>query len=323
MATRELEPLFVVTQPEPDESSFGFLVRCAEANHILSHARPRTYGAQYYSQKEATRGTATLAWLTHCDPAWLRWRSIVNHKTDGRKTMSMFGQPWRFAWSHRRDRHHICSDCLREYRRALFVWDLSFVCACPRHGTILQDSCHRCGQAIGPQRPALDICRCRHFLAPASTKGSLATDVLLSWCTWVEQTLVPDNVSAPTWPRSLSDLFDGMTVEGAALVTLAFSGGVMALRSARMQTSEPWLTSATMAYQLAGGLQKLLSYLESGASGAYLPPSSLRDLEDLASNGLVVHDRQRASWLVKRLHSRKLRPTVIAALNRQQDLFDV
>lgn len=313
-------PLMAATPPEQDESSYGFLIRIANQNQILPSNRGQILGRNFASPFADDSEVAQRAWLTQTSPDWHRWRTAYLRAVDHRQTFQLFGQGWLHRWSLRLSRQQVCCECIRTTQRAHYLWDLTACCACPQHGTVLNDICPHCHQSLSPLRPSLEICRCKRFIW-AHRSAVLADPILLGWCTWVQGSIRPECSAETLWPQPLRILFDGLSVEGATIVVLAFAGGKSTLQTAKLNSTAPWLTSEDMALHMTEGLQKLQRYLDSGAAGAYLETGGVRDLEDLATHGLNPHDRQRATWLLKRLRSRKVRPSVLLAMQRQQELF--
>jgi hypothetical protein len=54
----------------------------------------------------------------------------------------------------------VCAECLIETQVWWALWDLKYVCACPKHAARLVDICSSCGQQLRWNRPAPHLCRC-------------------------------------------------------------------------------------------------------------------------------------------------------------------
>lgn len=65
-----------------------------------------------------------------------------------------------FDYSHPK----VCTACLTEGGWIRREWEIRTYVACPDHGTILKDTCHRCGYRLTWRRPAVDLCSCKASL---------------------------------------------------------------------------------------------------------------------------------------------------------------
>ncbi|WP_442952190.1 TniQ family protein [Paucibacter sp. KCTC 42545] len=185
------------------------------------------------------------AWFEHRLPRWLdrdRWREI-----------ELFGQAWRDDWTLRGTHQQVCTLCLSEQGFARAEWDLNAYAACHLHGTILLDHCGYCGRGISPDRPAVDICSCGHYIAAEMMPADSA---VVRWSAMCADAVGAGAGICATDLGGLS-LLQGLSADGAYRVLLAFGGGQPALRGRVLNSVESWLTSAAMHEVLATAIRRM------------------------------------------------------------------
>ncbi|TAL90068.1 MAG: hypothetical protein EPN62_14470 [Candidimonas sp.] len=100
----------------------------------------------------------------------------------GRLKTSFMGHVIGRPYHMRHTRPQFCPRCLGEKGRALALWDISLVTACPEHGCLLQDACQRCDRKLSWRRPALRACYCDFDLADGMPVVAHRDEVWLSRC---------------------------------------------------------------------------------------------------------------------------------------------
>ena len=102
-----------------------------------------------------------IATLVDVDPALLRSMAYVRKEDQKHGTWERGGHQFnpcevtpRFT--------KICPACILELGHARAVWDIRLVVACPKHLTLLLDSCPACGKALTWIRRGLLTCSCGH-----------------------------------------------------------------------------------------------------------------------------------------------------------------
>lgn len=314
-------PLPLTTEPDERESAVSYLLRCTAANGVSlkSLAKHLKYPIRNFVHAEDVDG---LAWLTQTPPDWFRWRVQAKDNLNGRDTHQLFGQSWRPEVTFLNLRQQVCAHCLREQGFTRFEWDLAAFSACPDHGVVLQDICQHCQLGIEVNRPALDLCRCKHFFVDITKASVLAPQNVQAWCLWMGAKLSPSEGVVEDSGLEVGELLNGLTIDAATCIVIAFAGGSRELRSEKLHGTAPWVTSSAMTNLISIGLDHIGVFVQqgrvpAGVHGLYVP-----DLERLVLNGLTVTDRARAAWILRRARGRRYRAAVDTALVQQQDLFE-
>lgn len=321
MSPADAVPLPTRVQSDPRESASSFLLRVMTANHITPW--------QLYSAAGRPRPRAlhdedigALSHATQTPAQWFEWRVPQTTRIDGEVHSRLFGQSWRHGWMLRRVRQQVCPACLRDHGLARWEWDMAAFCACPEHGVVLQDHCEHCHQSLGANRPSLDVCRCRHYLSQRHAPPTLADPLLINWCEWISCRLRLDGPSRPTLPSGLAPVLAGLSIDAATRVVAAFAGGARQMETGKLNSSQPWLTTAVVARVMSQGLNTLAAFTGAGSPHCELTAQGIADLEDLAIGGLTTQERSTAAWLLRKVRGRRLRPRAVMAMAQQGDLFE-
>ena len=73
----------------------------------------------------------------------------------------------------------VCPECLIENQVWWALWDLNYVCACPKHAARLVNTCSSCGRQLRWNRPAPHLCKCGYDLR--GIRCVRASDVLVGF----------------------------------------------------------------------------------------------------------------------------------------------
>lgn len=158
--------LAVKPPPNDDESVAGYVVHLSEKNAFVSPAwmlellkersgRPVASAAEVARDEKLIRALEALAGL----PA---------HSLAGRgftpRSYSQASRTMPPTWDARPlesyQRHHpmVCPACLDDAPYARKLWDLAHFPVCTRHGLVLVDTCHRCGERLTWRRTRVAHC---------------------------------------------------------------------------------------------------------------------------------------------------------------------
>jgi hypothetical protein len=164
----KIKRLLFSSEPEPDESFMGYLLRLTEKNRgetpswLASKARINSYvRAPLNFVFNNSLDFSTLAALTEASEDALK--ALPYHPADGvRRKMGeylFFGRPV-YQYMIRLRRPKICLECLRVFRYVKKVWEFALVTACPLHKCLLLDACPECKKPISWIRRRMSVCRC-------------------------------------------------------------------------------------------------------------------------------------------------------------------
>ena len=204
------DPLPLIVGPADDEAGMSYLLRAFNANGV-SPGRASEWLGFRIPQRFSSEQVRVLAWVTSVSRPWLQFRLLRPGQEHGQKLWEYLGhrfRPGRWAL----DQHApICPRCLHLTGICQAAWSVGGFCCCPVHGCALLDHCSTCGRAIGWDRPAVDICRCRHPYRDVADSSAPINDRVLDWAVWMHLRLASDAQSvmaplagAPSWLGALS-----------------------------------------------------------------------------------------------------------------------
>lgn len=164
----KIKGLLFSSEPEPDESFMGYLLRLTEKNRgktpswLASKARINSYvRAPLNFVFNNSLDFSTLAALTEASEDALK--ALPYHPADGvRRKMGeylFFGRPV-YQYMIRLRRPKVCLECLRVFGYVKKVWEFALVTACPLHKCLLLDACPECEKPISWIRRRMSVCRC-------------------------------------------------------------------------------------------------------------------------------------------------------------------
>jgi TniQ len=215
----DLSSLPVVRRLEDEESGLGFLLRCAHANG-LSMSQLMTLAGVRTPAWPRPVDIERLAFLASVSPQQLA-RALRQRQTQlGRREFEFFGHRWMSVTALRVQALQICPQCLREQGYCRAVWELAGCSICLHHGGGLLDRCPHCCRPLDWTRPAVDVCRCGHYLMLADRSQEVHPAVR-TWCRWLEHQCEKPLVAAGMLPQWLAWLARAGP-DGAFHILMAF-----------------------------------------------------------------------------------------------------
>lgn len=188
----------VMVRPLPEETLLGLVVRLAEANWLPSVSWLLTDAAQTPAKLQTAAAPlgrlAVLSGLPRDDLEELAYPSAG----PGLRRIGEADVPDRSLSFERR---RVCPDCLRLSGHHRRLWDLSFVTACPDHGTRLRTACD-CGRFLGWDWPSVASCRCGADLRRLTAPPAAAEEI--DFCAFVQAVIQ----GAPSARRTLGAFVD-------------------------------------------------------------------------------------------------------------------
>lgn len=168
MLPDKITRMLFTSDPKPDESFMGYLLRLTESNRaatpswMLRAARIKSYvRAPLDFVFDNTIDFSPLAALAEVSEDTLKSLPYQPVRGVRRKfgEYLFFGLPV-FRYVIRPRRPKICSECLRESGYIKKVWEFALVTACPLHKCLLLGVCPKCEEHISWIRPKVCVCRC-------------------------------------------------------------------------------------------------------------------------------------------------------------------
>lgn len=149
--------------PIQTESGTGYLLRCATANGISLSALCATaqVGSAHIPWAPSADRLAPILDISHAE---LRSALVLQGNYLGGPAYQTRGHTlvrWRLL---RRTSPQVCIACVHHRGVCQAAWDLRPYAVCHLHGTAMVDCCAACGQSLSWFRPAVDLCRCGHYL---------------------------------------------------------------------------------------------------------------------------------------------------------------
>lgn len=153
--------LLVRPHPSQDESLSNYCLRVSESNGYSTPAMMLTMAGVASRVHVGIKDTEKVAALVDVDAHLLRAMAYV------RKDEDKHGTWWRGNHTFRPCEvtprfTRICPACIQELGHARAVWDIRLVVACPKHQTLLLDTCPACGKTLTWMRRGLLTCSCGH-----------------------------------------------------------------------------------------------------------------------------------------------------------------
>lgn len=308
--------LLGVTDPHPDESVAGFLIRSLRGTG--SHIRDILELRNGHRRRVLNFGdAATFAVVTGVAQGWFEYRLPQPLQGDGWQELQLFGRRWRGDWTVRGSRQQICTRCIAEAGIARLEWDLTGYFACHVHACVLIDSCSACGRAISVDRPSLDVCSCGHFL---DGPEHVASEIAVQWCQAISDTLASEAQTVSSTAR-LPSLLYGLSLDGAYRLLIACGGGSRVLQATLRHGDTPWLTSATVHALACRSLERLGQLGQGMDLRLSLEQDVADSLAEQQTRGVSAFDRASASRVLALTGLRSNRRTRRKGIHEQLQLF--
>jgi hypothetical protein len=278
-----------------DESGIGYLMRVARHNgmSLATMLEWLDLGSPHVLNMQAAQ---LLAYVCNVPRSWVAERMVIARRRSANQSFDWLGFSWASAGSLRGKHPQICPECLKAGAWCRFEWDATGVCACRHHGCYLIDRCGYCRQPLVWERPAVDVCRCGHYLAQARSVAAIPK--VLRWVRLIHGAMLGATVTLaeedqlPRWLRPLSP-------DGMYSIVCAFGGKVPALGSL-LAANATAPCPETIAQVMVKGLEQLQDVGDCESRC----PRELRELvheetlERLAKRGAIEADRDIANALV-------------------------
>lgn len=140
-------------QPYDDESLAGYILRLSQANYYESaNWILQLIGCsnkQHLTFADGESKPTKLSRLTGIDDEVFKSKAFQAHK---------FRDFIRYYLAQKAT--HLCSECLKEFPHARFIWDREINRVCPIHKCNLVNKCHQCSQTIKWLRSSVTECEC-------------------------------------------------------------------------------------------------------------------------------------------------------------------
>ena len=298
MAMLDLRQLPVRLDLAAAESGLGFALRALRANGIAFEQGIQWLGLERHRPLD-TAVARRIAWSLNVDADEFGSRVVTRDPAAGQGWVRYAGMRFRRHVATNRLYAKVCPQCLREHGITRLSWQLRATVGCFRHGYSLIWSCPHCGQAIGWDRPDVDVCRCGRHIKPQDAPP--VERAVQSWLCWLEAALSGDNavlVSEPLPPALLHLSLDGAFGIVEALGICAAPG-----RSVRAALSN-CKTLPELGAVVHRGLERLRA-IEADA-GVLMRCAEVVNhpaLARLATDGSTDEDRALAWWLLQGMRS--------------------
>jgi hypothetical protein len=294
MAASDLRQLPVRLELATGESGLGFALRALRANGVRFDQGMRWLGLERHRPLDA-QAVRRVAWALNVEPDEFGARMVTRDAGAGQGWVRFAGMRFRRHVATNRLYAKVCPQCLRESGVARLSWQLRATVGCFRHGYSLVWSCPHCGQAIGWDRPDVDVCRCGRHIKPCA--AAPVEEGVQAWLSWLESSLSGD-VVLPR-PIALPAAMLHLSLDGAFGIVEAL--GLCATSSHSVRSA---LLGCRTPQELGAVVQRGLARLrEAEADAAVLmrlgtvanQPALVRLITDAA----VDEDRALAWWLVE------------------------
>lgn len=189
-------------RPVQEESLSNYCLRLSESNGYSTPAMMLTMAGVASRVHVGINEADKIAALVDVEPPLLRSMAYV--RKDGEKHGNWWRGDQRYRPCEITPRFtQICPECILELGYARAIWDVRLVVACPRHQTLLIDTCPACGKTLTWMRRGLLTCSCGHRIntdaclpAPEWTirVASLIEDAILNKRKDLDSTWFPQEV---------------------------------------------------------------------------------------------------------------------------------
>jgi hypothetical protein len=280
------------------ESGLGFALRALRANGIAFDHGMRWLGLERHRPLDAT-AVRGVAWALNVDADEFGARVVTRDPGAGHGWVRYAGMRFRRHVATNRLYAKVCPQCLREHGITRQSWQLRATVGCFRHGYSLIWSCPHCGQAIGWDRPDVDICRCGRHLTPQVAPP--VETAVRAWLSWLEVALSGDK-AAPA-PGALPAALLHLSIDGAFGIVEA-----LGLATAPGCSVRAALSSCKTLPELGGVVQRGLERLaeieaDAGVLMRLAAVANQPALARLATDGATDEDRSLAWWLLQGMRS--------------------
>ena len=171
------------TQPYPFESLWGFLMRCARANHYRDHQeilRCALNASSTNPQVERTEIPRLATYTRNSVNELCQLSGISREITRKGREWKIIGE-WLSKSTFLKLRHApICPRCLQEQPFLRGAWHLAFNTACWKHNSQLIDRCPQCKRQLALSRHHPEYCECGFDLRKSDALPAEAEQLLIA-----------------------------------------------------------------------------------------------------------------------------------------------
>ncbi len=280
------------------ESGMSHLLRAFHANGV---PMKRGFGWLRVSLGKPLRSVdaRVLAWAARTPADWLSERLLLTPEHHDDRWYRLAGHRLSSAACSAGRTARLCPQCVQQSGCCNLSWMLRLVSGCARHGTLLIDLCPHCRLKIVWDRPAIDVCRCGHYLHAKEPRPSMPASVI-AWVGWVERRLaLADPSLVVVSDQDVPGMLGQLSLDGAMRLVAAF--GLLRRSGDQPQLARAAARSnAGMAALVARGLERL-RYIDTEPHRVSEIESLLHvpGIERLRAHGVDDADGQCAALLLR------------------------
>jgi hypothetical protein len=161
MSIHNVPRLAIRPRPVQEESLSNYCLRVSESNGYFTPAMMLTMAGVASRNHVGINESDKVAKLVDVDPSLLRSMAYMRKEDEKQGTWRRGEHQYRPCEVTPRFTR-ICPACIQELGYARAIWDVRLVVACPKHQTLLLDTCPNCGKTLTWMRRGLLTCSCGH-----------------------------------------------------------------------------------------------------------------------------------------------------------------
>lgn len=226
-SSKRYSRLLVTTEPFPDESLWGFLLRLCEINgyrrlrwltKLVGYSKSRTVAnnnsLRILSQLSGI-SAEQLRTFSYAEVRKVREiRRLIHYCRFG---TTLIRRHWLDLKKAR-----VCPQCLAESAHIRAIWDVKFVSACAKHGLAILEQCPHCKRSLSWSRNTIAFCNCGLDLRLAKTAPVHGPELVLNQLIYgaakQDTPTITNSYGLPMdslVPLGLSDLLNFLTIAGS------------------------------------------------------------------------------------------------------------
>jgi len=163
MSPQNAPRLPVRPRPMQEESLSNYCLRVSESNGYPTPAMMLTMAGVAPRVHVGINEADKVAALVDVDPSLLKSMAYMRKEDEKHGTWRRGALQYRPCEVTPRFTR-ICPACIQELGYARAIWDIRLVVACPKHQTLLLDTCPACGRTLTWMRRGLLTCSCGHSI---------------------------------------------------------------------------------------------------------------------------------------------------------------
>jgi hypothetical protein len=294
MAAFDLRQIPVRLELATAESGLGFALRALRANGVRFDQGMRWLGLERHRPLDV-QAVRRIAWALNVDPDEFGVRMVTRDPGTGQGWVRFAGTRFRRHVATNRLYAKVCPQCLRERGVTRLSWQLRATVGCFRHGYSLVWSCPHCGQAIGWDRPDVDVCRCGRHIKPCASAP--VEEGVQAWLCWLESSL--SNDSLPPVSTAMPAALLHLSLDGAFGILEAL--GLCAMPSISVRSAlSTCRTPQSLGAVVQRGLERLRAVeADAGVLVRIATVANQPALVRLMTEAAADEDRALAWWLIE------------------------